>query len=123
LDPAELRASGYRVSDLGEEWFEMTGLPMVFAVWAGPKRLLSAELEAAFVDSYRFGREHIEEIVRSEYESRGFTPEVVREYFDRYIVFELGETEYTGMRRYLEFASELLGKQQIPVTVGSTQSI
>ena len=123
LDPAQLRAAGYFVADLGEEWMELTGLPMVFAVWAGARHLVSAELEAAFVDSYRFGRDHIEDIVRSEHEARGVTMETAREYFDRYIVFELGDNEYAGMRRYLEFASELLGKQQILVTVGSRHSI
>jgi chorismate dehydratase len=124
LDPEDLRASGYFVTDLGQEWMDLTGLPMVFAVWAGNKSLLNPELEAAFVDSYRYGREHIEEIVRSEYETRGVTIEAAREYFDRYIVFELGDIEYAGMRRYLEFAAELLGKQDlIPVPVGSIQSI
>lgn len=123
MDPVELRASGYQVADLGEEWMELTGLPMVFAVWAGAKHLVSADFEAAFIDSYRFGREHIEDIVRSEHEARGVTMQAAREYFDRYIVFELGDNEYAGMRRYLEFASELLGKQQTLVTVGSKQSI
>ena len=28
----------YQVADLGREWTEMTGLPMVFAVWAGRKQ-------------------------------------------------------------------------------------
>ena len=31
LDPADLP---FHVLDLGREWVEMTGLPMVFAVWA-----------------------------------------------------------------------------------------
>jgi predicted solute-binding protein len=115
MDPAALRAQGFHVADLGQEWMELTGLPMVFAVWAGAKHLVNAELEAAFVDSYRFGREHIDEIVRSEHEARGVSIEAAREYFDRYIVFELGDIEYAGMRRYLEFASEIL---RIPVTAG-----
>jgi predicted solute-binding protein len=119
LDPERLRADGYHVADLGEEWFALTGLPMVFAVWAGPNRLVNEELERAFVESYRFGREHIEDIVRSEYETRGISAEAAREYFDRYIVFELGEAEYAGMRRYIELAKELLSKQP----VGSTRSI
>ena len=34
IDPARLP---YYVYDLGGEWVEMTGLPMVFAVWAGRK--------------------------------------------------------------------------------------
>ena len=34
IDPAALP---WHVYDLGAEWVEMTGLPMVFAVWAGRK--------------------------------------------------------------------------------------
>lgn len=119
LDPAELRNSGYHVADLGEEWFDLTGLPMVFAVWAGPRQLVTEELEKAFVESYRFGRNHIEDIVRSEHEARGVTVEAAREYFDRYIIFELGDNEYAGMSRYIELAKELLAKEP----VGSTRSI
>src|SRR6478672_9925674 len=32
IDPASLP---WHVYDLGAEWMELTGLPMVFAVWAG----------------------------------------------------------------------------------------
>src|SRR6476661_1331478 len=42
-DPA-LRISldvPYHVYDLGAEWVEMTGLPMVFAVWAGRKAVIT----------------------------------------------------------------------------------
>ena len=108
MDPQALRLAGYHVADLGEEWFDLTGLPMVFAVWAGAPHLVTPELEAAFVDSYRFGRQHIDDIVRNEHEVRGVSVEAAREYFDRYIVFELGDIEYAGMRLYLEYASELL---------------
>jgi chorismate dehydratase len=108
LEPEVLRQQGFQVADLGQEWFDLTGLPMVFAVWAGPASVITPEREAAFVDSYRYGKDHLEDIVRVEHEVRGFTPEAVREYLTRYIVFELGEAEYEGMQTYLRYASELL---------------
>ncbi len=37
LDPAALP---WHVYDLGAEWVEMTGLPMVFAVWAGRRGMV-----------------------------------------------------------------------------------
>jgi chorismate dehydratase len=122
LDPEELQAQGFHVADLGQEWTNLTGLPMVFAVWAGAKLLVTPELEAAFVDSYRFGLENMEDIVRSEHLVRGVTPDAVREYFTRYIVFELGDQEYEGMRHYLEYASELLARQQQKQTAGNISS-
>ena len=113
LQPDELRAQGLHVADLGEEWFELTGLPMVFAVWAGAPSVITPEREAAFVASYQYGKERLEEIVRVEHSVRGFTPEVVREYLTKYIVFELGEAEYEGMRRYLRYASEMVSVEQL----------
>ncbi len=102
LDPAALP---WHVYDLGAEWVEMTGLPMVFAVWAGRKGMVSAELVTAFQESYRYGLAHLEEIVASESEARGFAPEVVREYLTRYIVHELGPRDYQGMELFLDYAT------------------
>ena len=104
LDPERLP---YYVYDLGREWVEMTGLPMVFAVWAARPGLSSAAIVEAFGDSCRFGRERIEEIVEQESPRRGFPPELVREYLTRHIVHELGAREYDGMNLFLRYAREL----------------
>jgi chorismate dehydratase len=101
IDPAALP---YRVCDLGAEWTEMTGLPMVFAVWAGLRELATPEVVEAFNASCRFGLAHIDDIVRAESASRGFAPELVREYLTRHIVHELGPREAEGMRVFLEMA-------------------
>lgn len=107
LDPAVLRQRGLVVSDLGSEWLELTGLPMVFAVWAGRQSSHTAAYEQAFIDSYRYGAAHIDDIVAAEHVSRGVSTELAHEYLTRYIVFELGENEYAGMRRFLEYATAL----------------
>ena len=41
---------------LGAEWVEWTGLPMVFAVWAGRAEFLTEEVAAAFRASHEWGR-------------------------------------------------------------------
>jgi predicted solute-binding protein len=97
IDPTALAAEGYHVYDLGLEWLELSGLPMVFAVWAGRPGVVTPEVTQAFQDSCRFGREQIEEIIAAESASRGFAPELVREYLSRHIVHELGPREYQGM--------------------------
>ncbi len=107
LDPERLRADGYYVADLGAEWVEMTDLPMVFAVWAGHASVHSAAREQAFLDSCRFGLEHIEDIVDAEHARRGVSPDLVRTYLTEHIAFELGEREYRGMERFLEYAAEM----------------
>lgn len=102
IDPAALP---WHVYDLGAEWVEMTGLPMVFAVWAGRAEFVTPELEAAFRRSCRYGREHIPEIARVEGPPRGIAPELAREYLAHNIVHELGEREYAGLRLFLEYAT------------------
>ena len=95
----------WHVYDLGAEWVEMTGLPMVFAVWAGRKGTVTPELVAAFQESCRYGLARMEDIVAAESAARGFAPDVVRNYLTRHIVHELGPRDYQGMELFLEYAS------------------
>jgi len=103
LDPATLP---YEVHDLGAEWVEMTGLPMVFAVWAARKDIVTPDVVEAFRASCRYGLERMDDIVAAESAARGFPPEVVREYLTRYIVHELGPRDYQGMELFLRYARE-----------------
>jgi predicted solute-binding protein len=96
----------YEVHDLGGEWVEMTGLPMVFAVWAARKGVVTSEVVEAFRASCRYGAEHMEDIVRAESLRLGFAPELVRDYLTRHIVHELGPREYQGMDLFLQYARE-----------------
>jgi len=101
LDPQNL---GERVLDLGAEWTDMTGLPMVFAVWAGRKEAVTPEVEAIFQASYRFGREHLDEIISTEAAARRLSHELARQYLTHHIVCELGAAEYQGLELFLEYA-------------------
>ncbi len=101
IEPSRLP---YQVYDLGKEWVEMTGLPFVFAVWAGRKSVITPEVIEAFQQSCRFGRARIEEIVAAESGRREIAPELVREYLTRHIVHELGARDYEGMGRFLNYA-------------------
>ena len=112
LDPATLP---WHVYDLGAEWVEMTGLPMVFAVWAGRKGTVTPELVAAFQESCRYGLARLEEIVAAESEARGFAPDLVRQYLTRHIVHELGLRDYQGMELFLDYASQGAGAAAIKV--------
>jgi predicted solute-binding protein len=103
LDPADLP---FHVLDLGTEWTGMTGLPMVFAVWAA-RAGVPAQDPAPFLESLRFGMAHIEDIVRQEHPKLGISEALAREYLTRNIVFELGDREYKGLATFLQYASEL----------------
>ncbi len=96
----------YRWSDLGAEWTSSTGLPMVFAVWAGRRERVTPDLAEPFLASCRFGMEHLDDIVRAEAAGRGFSEAFVREYLTRNLCLELGEREYAGLELFLRYASE-----------------
>lgn len=119
-DPAlriDLAHLPYEVRDLGADWVEMTGYPMVFAVWAARKGVANDSIAQAFRDSCRFGLERIDEIVEMEAARRGLAPELARRYLTRHVVHELGPREYQGMRLFLDWAS---GKASaVPVALKS----
>ncbi len=92
---------GYFVYDLGREWTAMTGLPMVYAMWAGRGAEEAADL---MHESYAYGKERIDEIVASEAEPRRIPASLAREYLTRNIVFELGERHMQGLELYLSLA-------------------
>jgi predicted solute-binding protein len=104
IDP---QATPFHVYDLGSEWTAMTGLPMVFAVWAGPREFVTPQVAGAFRASCAFGLQHLDSIVAEEAEARGFAPDLVRRYLGSHIVFELGEPERQGMELFLRYAREL----------------
>jgi len=106
-DPAlrvDVAALPYLVADLGGEWVEMTGLPMVFAVWAGRAAHLTPEVEVAFRASCRYGREHLEDVITQESAARSIAPELARRYLTEHIVNELGPRDYEGLELFLSYA-------------------
>ena len=104
---AEPEGLGCNWMDLGEQWTELTGLPMVFAVWAGRKEDLSAHLNMLFLDSCRYGLSHMDRIVEVEAERRGLKPAFVRRYLTHHLLLEIGPEEERGMDLYLKYAAEL----------------
>jgi chorismate dehydratase len=103
LDPDDLP---FQVLDLGAEWVKMTGLPMVFAVWAAREGFPPQDPKP-FLESMRFGRAHVDDIARSEHAKVGVSQELARSYLNDNIVFELGDREYAGLTKFLQYASEL----------------
>ena len=101
LDPDRLP---WNSLDLGAEWVAWSGLPMVFAVWAGKDSVLTPEVAKAFQDSFDWGRSHMDEIVARAVPERGFGEELVREYLTSHIVYELGERHRQGLELFRKLA-------------------
>lgn len=106
IDP---ESTGLHALDLGEEWFKLTALPMVFAIWAGQDR--HPELAAALEESYAYGRKHLSEIVMAEAAERNIWPGLAYEYLNSLIHYELTADYMRGMKLYLDRAVQLEQKQ------------
>jgi len=95
----------FEVWDLGAEWNKATGLPMVFALWAGRPNRHSLDLHSVFRTSWTEGRMHLEEIIRRESPARRLPEPLVRDYLTRCLVHEIGPREREGLRLFLKMAA------------------
>lgn len=94
----------YYVLDLGEEWVKWSGLPMVFAVWAGRKDIDGEPFE----QSYGWGSAHVDEMVQRAIAERGFAAPLAREYLTRCIHYKLGPKHLEGLGLFRKLSSELM---------------
>jgi chorismate dehydratase len=95
-------ALGATKVDLGEHWSSMTGLPFVWAFWAGRPGILSAEATHALVACRDAGVAASDEIARVY-----CGPERAahcQAYLRENIRYSLGEREEAGLRKYYELA-------------------
>jgi len=116
LDPGMTawRGQPLFVYDLGAEWVEMTGQPMVFAVWAVKNLVADAGDPAIFQASADYGLAHIDEIVEQEGVGRGYSPDVTRRYLTEHISYEFGATEQRSLESFLHAAADLGLVEKMP---------
>jgi chorismate dehydratase len=101
IEPAELP---YEWLDLAGEWFAMTGLPFVFAAWAGRPGLPLSRLTDLTLGSYRYGRQHILDIAKAEAPARGITRDLAERYLRYHLRYEIGQKEQEGLETFLSLA-------------------
>lgn len=112
VDP---QASGLPWLDLGAEWLRLTGLPMVFAVWAGRQRPGLNGLAAILEGSFSYGEANLDAIIESEARSRGFSAGLVARYFERNVTFRLGAQERAGLETFIAATRALDGAPEAGV--------
>ena len=95
-------AAGVRKVDLGDEWTAMTGLPFVWAFWAGRSGAITPSATAALVAARDAGVAASDRIA-DEYCGRDRAA-LGRSYLRDNIRYGLGEREEAGLRRFYELA-------------------
>lgn len=107
------------VYDLGKEWKDMTGLPMVFAVWAirrefAEKRIKELKIiKETFVDSMRFSLENIEAVARKAAQWEEYPTEYLIEYF-KTLRFDFDYHKQEGLLEYYRQAANMGLIDEVP---------
>jgi len=83
--------------DLAAEWFNFTGLPFVFAVWASNKPI-PEDFKIAFNDALKYGLDHRKEVIAG-------LPKIenldLEDYLTRKVDFNLDEQKLIALEKFL----------------------
>jgi chorismate dehydratase len=93
--------------DLGQEWFDWTGLPFVFAVWAVRPGVDLGGVARALTEAKRRGQVQTGVIAQREAPKLGLDAGFCRRYLSNILHFDLGPRELAGLHHYYMLACEL----------------
>ena len=93
----------HSVWDLGAAWFELTGLPFVYAVWALRRGIENLELRGLLREAQRFGMETLDSTIRElpDYDY-GFR----KDYLGWHIHYHLGSDEKRGLKEFAKLITK-----------------
>jgi chorismate dehydratase len=93
--------------DLGLEWRAMTGLPFVYAMWAGREGVASPAHVAALQAARDRGMASLERIAEQEAHGDPVRARAVLQYLRDNLRHHLGEAEIAGLQRFHALAADL----------------
>lgn len=94
------------VYDLGAEWKKFTGLPFVFAVWAGHEDAKLARFRKDFEESRDYGLAHVDEIAAQYAPKLKMQEAALKVYLTRNMDYSLDEDNRKGLREFYKLARE-----------------
>jgi len=89
----------HELLDLGAAWYELTGLPFVFAVWVLRRGIENAALRRRLCSAQKFGLETLETIIRERPE---YDYAFRKDYLGWHIHYHLGADEKRGIAKFME---------------------
>ncbi len=93
--------------DLGQEWFDWTGLPFVYAVWAVRPGADLRGVDEALAQAKRRGLARAGVIAQREAPRLGLDAGFCRRYLANILHFDLGPREQAGLYHYYVLACEM----------------
>jgi chorismate dehydratase len=115
----EAPGRGLSVTDLGQEWREWTGLPMVFAVWAVRREFAAdhpgvvKDVHEAFLRSRDLCLAELDDVAAAAARWEPFDAATLASYF-RVLDFSLGDRQVTGLREFAARAAEIGASPPFP---------
>jgi chorismate dehydratase len=106
-DPALFLDLPGETVDLGEEWTRMTGLPFVYAFWAGRPGVVDGDGVRRLQDALRHGLQHLSGIAASYNGLGAGQAERSESYLRTNIVYRLADDEVLGLREFYRRAFAL----------------
>lgn len=94
-------------TDLGAAWTEMTGLPFVWAFWAGPAGPVGADVVRLLQTTADEGMRHADEIADAYCAPHAEDQQLARRYLRNDLRFRLDERALAGVRRFYHEAAAL----------------
>ncbi|MCE9530801.1 MAG: menaquinone biosynthesis protein [Planctomycetes bacterium] len=93
--------------DLGQEWFDWTGLPFVYAVWAVRAGVDLAGVDRALLEAKQHGVARAGIIAQREAPLLELDAGFCRRYLSNILSFDLGPRERAGLNRFYSLACDL----------------
>jgi predicted solute-binding protein len=114
----------HHVLDLGLAWRRLTGLPMVYAVWAARETDRAAELAAVLAEAKAAGLAARDEIARQGAARLGIPEELARRYLYEAMHYDLDGETLAGLQKFYRWAAEQeLAPRHIPlVMIGQSEA-
>ncbi len=96
----------YETWDLGQQWWDETGLPFVFAMWVA-RSTVAPEVSQALQAARDAGLNNLPEIVTREAPKYNLSQASCEEYFRRHLHFYLGSQERAGLQLFRDQATAI----------------
>ena len=106
--------------DLGQSWLELTGLPMVFAVFAAHKDAPRQALNDAHqllidqLKSFESDESYYSSVIQSTANRSGFSIHRIQQYFNE-VVLRLDEIGEDGLNHFLEHVCGLVNYERVKI--------
>lgn len=113
-------AGSVYIYDIVKEWWHLTELPAVLAVWAGRAEIVTPEVAEDFLSSRAFGVQHIPEICAEAAITMKLPENELRLYLEKNIDYTLDAENLRGLERFWMWSSAqgLIGPM-MPVTIAA----